>query len=57
MGIHMQGTVAYIESDRVGVTCQQFDHDSAAHMRRLVELNIGDETQLHRKLQALILPG
>ncbi|HJW82303.1 MAG TPA: PilZ domain-containing protein [Acidiferrobacterales bacterium] len=54
--IHMQGVVAHIESDQVGVTCQHIDLDSAAHLRRLVELNLGDEAQLHRELQALILP-
>jgi len=57
-GIHirMQGVVAHIEADHVGVTCQHIDLDSAAHLRRLVELNLGDEAQLHRELQALILP-
>jgi len=55
--IHMQGVVAHIEADHVGVTCQHIDLDSAAHLRRLVELNLGDEAQLHRELQALILPG
>jgi hypothetical protein len=55
--IHMQGTVAHVEADHVGVTCRHIDLDSAAHLRRLVELNLGDEAQLHRELQALILPG
>jgi len=54
--IHMQGVVAHIKADHVGVTCHHIDLDSAAHLRRLVELNLGDETQLHRELQALILP-
>jgi len=55
--IHMQGVVAHVEAGRVGVTCQHIDLDSAAHLRRLVELNLGDEAQLHRELQALILPS
>lgn len=55
--IHMQGVVAHVEADHIGVTCQHIDLDSAAHLRRLVELNLGDEAQLHRELQALILPG
>ncbi len=55
--IHMQGVVAHIEPDHIGVTCQHIDLESAAHLRRLVELNLGDEAQLHRELQALILPG
>jgi hypothetical protein len=48
--------VAHIEDDRVGVSCSHIDLDSAAHLRRLVELNLGDEAQLHRELQALMLP-
>lgn len=57
-GIHilMHGTVAHVEGGHVGVTCQHIDLDSAAHLRRLVELNLGDEAKLHRELQALILP-
>jgi hypothetical protein len=55
--IRMQGVVAHIEADHIGVTCQHIDLDSAAHLRRLVELNLGNEAQLHRELQALILPG
>lgn len=54
--IHMQGVVAHIETNHIGVACQHIDLDSAAHLRRLVELNLGDEAQLHRELQALILP-
>jgi hypothetical protein len=54
--IHMQGVVAHIEDNRVGVSCTHIDLDSAAHLRRLVEFNLGDEAQLHRELQALILP-
>jgi hypothetical protein len=54
--IKMQGVVAHIEADRVGVSCTHMDLDSAAHLRRLVEFNLGNEEQLHRELQALILP-
>jgi len=58
-GVHifMQGVVTYVEAGHVGVVCQHIDIDSAAHLRRLVELNLGDEARLHRELQALILPG
>jgi hypothetical protein len=54
--IHMQGMVAHVEDDRVGVSCTHIDLDSVAHLRRLVEFNLGNEAQLHRELQALILP-
>ena len=52
--IRMQGNVAHLESDRVGVVCLHIDIESAAHLRRLVEFNLGDEARLHRELQALI---
>jgi hypothetical protein len=55
--IHIQGVVAHAEAGYVGVTCQHIDLDCAAHLRRLMELNLGDEAQLHRELQALSLPG
>jgi hypothetical protein len=54
--INMQGVVVHIEADRVGVSCTHIDLDSAAHLRRLVEFNLGNEEQLHRELQALIQP-
>jgi len=44
----MQGSVAHIEADYVGATCQHIDRDSAAHLRRIVELNLDDEAQLPR---------
>jgi hypothetical protein len=46
--IHMQCSVAHIEAVYVGATCQHVDHDSAAHLRRIVELNLDDEAQLPR---------
>jgi len=46
--------VAHIEAGHVGVTCQHIDLDCTAHLRRLVELNFGDEAC---ELQALSLPG
>jgi hypothetical protein len=44
----MQCSVAHIEAVYVGATCQHIDHDSAAHLRRIVELNLDDEAQLPR---------
>jgi hypothetical protein len=53
--IQMQGIVAHIEADHAGISCQHIDLDSAAHLRRLVELNLGDEARLHRELAAMIV--
>lgn len=54
--IRMQATVAHTERDRVGLACHHVDVDSATHLRRLIELNLGDEAQLHRELSAMIVP-
>jgi hypothetical protein len=54
--IRMEGRVAHLEPDRAGIACHHLDIDSAAHLRRLIELNLGDEAQLHRELAAMIAP-
>lgn len=58
--ISMAATVAHTEpSDdgwRIGLHCQEMDLDSVTHLRRLVELNLGDDTLLHRELVALAVP-
>lgn len=52
--IRMDGRIAHIEGALVGVTCLKLDLDSATHLRRLVELNLGDPRLLERELDALI---
>ncbi|MCU7852089.1 MAG: PilZ domain-containing protein [Candidatus Thiodiazotropha sp. (ex Monitilora ramsayi)] len=51
--INMQALCAHIEADTVGFLCDEIDMDSISLLRRLVELNIGDETLLQRDLAAL----
>jgi hypothetical protein len=51
--IDMSTRVAHIEGDRIGLSCEHIDVDSISHLRRLVELNLGDEAQLQRELSAL----
>jgi len=38
---------------QLAFACRQIDLDSISHLRRLVELNLGDETLLERELAAL----
>jgi hypothetical protein len=52
--IRMDGEIAHREGTQVGVRCTGIDLDSIAHLRRIVELNVGDEELLHRELSALI---
>ncbi|MGD8812527.1 MAG: PilZ domain-containing protein, partial [Thioalkalispiraceae bacterium] len=50
----MDASVAHIEKDRIGFKCENMDLDTATHLHRLVELNLGDETLLERDLAELI---
>lgn len=53
--IRMECHVAHRENDQLGLACDHVDLDSAAHLRRLVELNLGDSTLLDRELAGLIV--
>ena len=52
--IRMEGEIVHREGTMAGVRCVEIDLDSIAHLRRLVELNLGDEDMLHRELSALV---
>ncbi|MDC9725715.1 MAG: PilZ domain-containing protein [Gammaproteobacteria bacterium] len=52
--IKMDTDVAHIDKDTVGFRCTHIDLDSITHLKRLVELNLGDEGLLNRELSALI---
>lgn len=51
--IRMQCTVVHVEGSYLGLACRNIDLDSATHLRRLVELNLGDAALLERELSAL----
>jgi len=52
--IKMEAKVAHIDDETIGFTCHHIDLDSITHLKRLVELNLGDEGILNRELTALI---
>ena len=52
--IKMEATATHVDKESVGLRCDHIDIDSASHLRRLVELNVGDEEILNRELAALI---
>ena len=52
--IRMDARVAHLGGGLLGVVCQLIDIDSVTHLRRLVELNLGDPALLERELSALI---
>jgi hypothetical protein len=51
--ICMEASVAHIENDHIGFHCHHIDLDSITHLRRIVELNTGNEELLNRELSAL----
>lgn len=51
--ICMNLSVANQREDMLGLRCNNIDLDSLTHLRRLVELNLGDISLLERELSAL----
>jgi PilZ domain-containing protein len=52
--IRMDGELAHVSGRRVGVKADEMELESVEHLRRLVEVNLGDEDVLHRELAALV---
>lgn len=51
--ITMDVSIAHQEDDRLGLRCEDIDLDSITHLRRLVELNLGNPDLLERELASL----
>ncbi len=59
--IHLEGGVvismsviaAHVNQDRIGFHCERIDMDSFSHLKRLIELNLGDPSLFTRELSAL----
>lgn len=46
--------VVHITDEHIGFSFEQMELESASHLKRLLELNIGDESLLERELTELI---
>lgn len=51
--IYMEADLAWEREGLLGFTCRHIDLESISHLRRLVELNLGDTSLLERELTAL----
>ncbi|WP_372875040.1 PilZ domain-containing protein [Pseudomonas sp.] len=51
--MQMEVVLTRSHGELLGFVCRHIDLDSISHLRRLVELNLGDETLLERELAAL----
>lgn len=54
--ISMDAQLEHIEKDFIGLKCTEIDIDSVTHLRRLVELNLGDASLLNRELSEMANP-
>ncbi|WP_369988179.1 PilZ domain-containing protein [Pseudomonas xanthosomatis] len=52
--VKMQVELRHEEPTRLGFICLYIDVDSMSHLHRLVELNVGDSTEMMRELRELI---
>lgn len=52
--IDMHCRLAHRQPDRVGLSCVSIDLESIQHLRRLIELNLGDPTAMERELSELM---
>ena len=52
--IKMEVSLVHITSEEAGCQCQHIDLDSITLLKRLIELNVGDDAFLERELSALI---
>ncbi|WP_026287467.1 PilZ domain-containing protein [Thioalkalivibrio sp. ALJ24] len=53
-GIAFEGTVRWQQGERLGLEIAAMPLESAGHLRRLVELNLGDEALLEREFAAMV---
>ena len=52
--VQMQVRLTHEDRGQLGFVCEHIDLDSISHLRRLIELNLGDEQELHRELGELL---
>jgi len=52
--IAMSVIVAHQHHNQTGLVCTSIDIDSVSHLRRLIELNLGDAAEAERELSELI---
>lgn len=51
--VYMDAELAWEREGLLGFACKHIDLDSISHLRRLIELNLGDESLLERELTLL----
>jgi hypothetical protein len=52
--LQMEATLTYRTGNVLGLKCVHIDVDSISHLRRILELNLGDASLLNRELENFI---
>ncbi|MCE2594463.1 PilZ domain-containing protein [Motilimonas cestriensis] len=52
--LSMNVTLCHQHDDHLGLKTTSIDIESATHLKRLVQLNVGDDELLHRELEQLV---
>jgi hypothetical protein len=52
--IVMEGSIIHHENSQLGLRCDSIDLDSITHLKRMVELNLGDQSLLEREMHELL---
>ncbi|MFG6446796.1 PilZ domain-containing protein [Roseateles sp. BYS180W] len=52
--LSMAAEVAFVRDQHVGLHCRAIDLESITHLRRLIEVNLGDPKLLERELATLV---
>jgi hypothetical protein len=52
--IRMDSTVVHAHGGKLGLRCEKIDVDSLGHLRRLLELNLGDAELVDREFHQLV---
>ncbi|WP_040855586.1 PilZ domain-containing protein [Thiorhodovibrio frisius] len=55
MRIQVKGEVRHLDAGQIGVHVLEMDLDSVAQLRRLVEVNLDDDSRLDLELQAMLV--
>ncbi len=53
VAIDMSAAVVHIQDESIGFRCDHIDSSSITHLRRLMELNLGDAELVNRELSML----
>ena len=52
--IEMEAHIAHIHEDLIGLECEHIDLESMTHLRRILELNLGDPDLMEREIPEMI---